>query len=349
MIRFGAQPLTSDAIGAALSTATGIVTIGYPARVDGVTNELFWRYTGPATNSGPGTQHLDAAGISAFPFRGSDNYEHLAVGAGNSGAGSTFGLSSFVEASHYPQQSTTAPYPLKFIQTGYNSNNAAYENTRRQIFTADYKTEFYDGTNTLQYQITAAGRLQGPNGSISAPSFSFINDPDTGPYSPSANAYGIAAGGKRAVQFDAPGSLAYWLRGEANNQPKWTVSTDAGASDIALQVGGKGLGGLDAIDGAGNYVFRSVSVASAVNYLRFFNGASGTNPTIGTNSGTNLVLGGGDLATNATSGFIMVPTCAGTPTGAPTGAGSGQAALIVDRTNNKLYFYSGSAWRDAGP
>ncbi len=54
------------------------------------------------------------------------------------------------------------------------------------------------------------------------------------------------------------------------------------------------------------------------------------------------------LATNATDGFLYVPTCAGTPTGTPT-TQTGRAAIVVNTTNNKLYFYSGGAWRDAGP
>jgi hypothetical protein len=54
------------------------------------------------------------------------------------------------------------------------------------------------------------------------------------------------------------------------------------------------------------------------------------------------------LATNATDGFLYVPTCAGTPTGTPT-AITGMAPIVVNTTNNKLYFYSGGAWRDAGP
>jgi len=56
----------------------------------------------------------------------------------------------------------------------------------------------------------------------------------------------------------------------------------------------------------------------------------------------------GALATNATNGFLYVPTCAGTPTGTPT-AITGLAPIVVNTTNNKLYFYSGGAWRDAGP
>jgi hypothetical protein len=63
----------------------------------------------------------------------------------------------------------------------------------------------------------------------------------------------------------------------------------------------------------------------------------------------NVVAGGSvALATNATDGFLYVPTCAGTPTGTPT-AITGMAPIVVNTTNNKLYFYSGGQWRDAGP
>ena len=66
-------------------------------------------------------------------------------------------------------------------------------------------------------------------------------------------------------------------------------------------------------------------------------------------SGSNIIAGAqAALATNATDGFLYVPTCAGTPTGTPT-AYTGMAPIVVNTTNNKLYFYSGGAWRDAGP
>jgi hypothetical protein len=54
------------------------------------------------------------------------------------------------------------------------------------------------------------------------------------------------------------------------------------------------------------------------------------------------------LATTATDGFLYVPTCAGTPTGTPD-TQLGTAPIVVDSTNNKLYFYSNGTWRDAGP
>lgn len=61
----------------------------------------------------------------------------------------------------------------------------------------------------------------------------------------------------------------------------------------------------------------------------------------------NAIIGTAAIATNATDGFLYVPSCAGTPTGVPT-TYTGRVPIVVDTTNNKLYFYSG-AWRDAGP
>lgn len=53
--------------------------------------------------------------------------------------------------------------------------------------------------------------------------------------------------------------------------------------------------------------------------------------------------GAGSLATNASTGFLYVPTCAGVPTGTPE-AISGRQAVVIDSTNNKMYIYSGGAW-----
>jgi hypothetical protein len=65
-------------------------------------------------------------------------------------------------------------------------------------------------------------------------------------------------------------------------------------------------------------------------------------------AGRNVVIGTAAIATNAANGFLYVTACAGTPTGTPT-AKTGRVPIVVDTTNNKLYFYSGGAWRDAGP
>ncbi len=62
----------------------------------------------------------------------------------------------------------------------------------------------------------------------------------------------------------------------------------------------------------------------------------------------NVVVGTGVLATNATNGFLYIPSCAGTPTGTPT-AYSGRVPLVWDSTNNILYIRSGGSWKPAYP
>lgn len=62
----------------------------------------------------------------------------------------------------------------------------------------------------------------------------------------------------------------------------------------------------------------------------------------------SVIVNDAAIATNATGGFLYVPSCAGTPTGTPT-TYTGTVPIVVDSTNNKLYFYSGGSWRDAGP
>ncbi len=58
-----------------------------------------------------------------------------------------------------------------------------------------------------------------------------------------------------------------------------------------------------------------------------------------TGSGS-VVVGGAAIATNATAGFLYLPTCAGTPTGVPE-VHTGTCAMVFDTTNNKLYIYDG--------
>ena len=114
------------------------------------------------------------------------------------------------------------------------------------------------------------------------------------------------------------------------------------------------LDSYNSFNGTGQAYIRGVSSAS---------GNSNTDLTFGVNasgfgspyeamritSAGNIVAGASAaLATTATDGFLYVPTCAGTPTGTPT-AITGMVPIVVDTTNNKLYFYSSAAWRDAGP
>ncbi len=57
-----------------------------------------------------------------------------------------------------------------------------------------------------------------------------------------------------------------------------------------------------------------------------------------TNAGS-LVTNSAALATNATDGFLYIPTSAGVPTGVPT-AQTGTVAMQYDTTNDDLYIYN---------
>lgn len=63
-----------------------------------------------------------------------------------------------------------------------------------------------------------------------------------------------------------------------------------------------------------------------------------------TNAGS-FIVGTAAINTNATDGFLYIPTCAGTPSGTPT-AKSGRSPVVYDSTNNLLYIYNG-AWKSA--
>lgn len=55
------------------------------------------------------------------------------------------------------------------------------------------------------------------------------------------------------------------------------------------------------------------------------------------------------LSISATTGFAFLPTCSGVPTGVPTGVPPGLAAVVIDATDYRMYFFAGGSWRNAGP
>lgn len=115
---------------------------------------------------------------------------------------------------------------------------------------------------------------------------------------------------------------------------------DAGGTRIGFATGGGNRALL-----ASNYLDLAASVE-----LRM--GQAG-DTTIARNSGTGVMsivsnyavcFRTAAMATNATAGFLQVPSCAGAPTGVPDPIQSGQVPLIIDTTNGRLYAYYGAAW-----
>jgi hypothetical protein len=81
-------------------------------------------------------------------------------------------------------------------------------------------------------------------------------------------------------------------------------------------------------------------IDQSVSELRFIESGNSTPFRI---KDSNVVVSEAAIATTATKGFLYIPTCAGTPTGTPA-TFTGRSPIVVDSTNNKLYFYSGGSW-----
>ena len=57
----------------------------------------------------------------------------------------------------------------------------------------------------------------------------------------------------------------------------------------------------------------------------------------------NVAVNTAAIATNATNGFLYIPSCAGAPSGTPT-TKTGLVPMVYDSSNNKFYIYNG-AWK----
>lgn len=126
-------------------------------------------------------------------------------------------------------------------------------------------------------------------------------------------------------QGDATGTVtAGTLRGPAH------TGTDAAGVDLTIQAGnGTGAGG------SGHLKLQTAPVGSS--------GITADTMTTGfdLSPAGNAAPGHGSRPTNATDGFLYVPSTAGTPTGTPTSI-SGFLPVTIDSTNHLFYFYSGS-------
>jgi len=141
-----------------------------------------------------------------------------------------------------------------------------------------------------------------------------------------------------------------------------TIAATGVDTNIALSIFTKGTGNLNLIAASTGSVraFTNTSLvqlevyhtASADRYVRI-TGANAGNPSITTSAGSliltgasaHVAFGSAALATNATTGFVCIPSCAGAPTGVPASIPTGQIPMVFDSTNLFLYVYTGAAWK----
>lgn len=150
-----------------------------------------------------------------------------------------------------------------------------------------------------------------------------------------------AGGGVQRNWIAAQGSIS------GGGIPALIAQSDGTDVNVGLQILSKGSSNLYFGTNSGvsiAYQMQVEHLASTTKYVGITGGTASTNPKVRPTSG-NLVLGSGAaLATNATDGYVMIPSCAGAPTGVPSNNGAGQIAMQYDSTNNRIYFYNG-AWR----
>lgn len=103
-------------------------------------------------------------------------------------------------------------------------------------------------------------------------------------------------------------------------------------SQFGLSTNGEGFDW--SVTGGGSYIQITAPAFDITSDLINLNGINGA----------VIINNFNPLATNATTGFMAIPYCAGTPTGVPT---AGIASVIYDTTNDKLWIYNGSAWKSA--
>ena len=140
------------------------------------------------------------------------------------------------------------------------------------------------------------------------------------------------------------------------NSPTLTLLKTGGTETAGTAVSAGTLGFIQTTgyNGTNYYVGTTIkfvadenySVGAAGSHIEFFTTPTGT---VAIQQSGYIAPSGSwasgmpSLATNASTGFLYVPTCGGTPTGTPESI-PGRSALVVDATNKKAYIYAGGAW-----
>jgi hypothetical protein len=203
------------------------------------------------------------------------------------------------------------------------------------------------------------------NGTNNVPTGTFIGE-GAGNNASGANSTFIGTGAGSSTTTGASNTFIGTSAGQANTiaSDNTFIGTSAGST---ISSGGQNvsIGRISAIQIIGGGSLTNAANSTFIGYgTRAANnaqtnqivightaiGAGSNTTTIGNTSITAAHIRGavicGDtvaLATNATNGFLYIPTCAGVPTGTPT-AVTGKAAMVADTTGNKLYVYLGGAW-----
>jgi len=159
-----------------------------------------------------------------------------------------------------------------------------------------------------------------------------------GTNSGAGNTAGVS--GNASLQTGDGGAATASTGGIGGASGTLTLSTGAGGAATGgsgTRTGGNS-GAITIATGAGG---TGASANGTPGDILFKGGASQWLQVVGATG--SVVVGNAAVATNASDGFLYIPTCAGTPTGTPTGF-TGRVALVYDTTNHQFWIYDGG-WK----
>jgi len=195
---------------------------------------------------------------------------------------------------------------------------------------SDAAIEFAEN-NVLKFTIrhdASADTLSFGQGAVTSPSAFNIDANDNAGFGVTPESWYSSAVamhiGERGVIYAGRASASYNGIFMMNNSyidvfPSFKAIASGPATFYAQQFGSHGW-----------YTASTVAADASVSFRSIFN----------LDADGNVIVGSDALATDATDGFLYIPSCPGTPTGTPTGAGSSKA-MVYDSTNNKIYIYDG--------
>ncbi len=225
-------------------------------------------------------------------------------------------------------------YSLDITQTA-NTNNPIVRIQNDDTTVSGGATAVFEALNSIgldggQAQFGIAGSHYAGYGALSASAaFVYSNG------NPIVVGADSAGGGSQPIIFATGTGIHEVARFTANGA--FTFGGYFGTGGFT----GNGQAAMDASATGGFQIFGKGSTDD----LEFYNASSALVGKVPTGT-TSVAWGGGTLATNATSGFLYLPTMAGIPTGTPV-AQTGYAPIVIDTTDNKVCFYNGSAWKCA--
>jgi hypothetical protein len=192
--------------------------------------------------------------------------------------------------------------------------------------------------------VTASGSFIGGSGTALLPSFEFVNDPDTGLFSPGTNTFAVSTSGVERLRVDSAGNIGIGTSSPSSRlQVSGLVTANSGNFTQSLQVNGTGV----SISG---------HTHTASDITNFNSSVSGLLPSIA-NNGNNRILTstGSSVGVNAEKGLTFdgsTLNVVGLPNNDPSAWGdpgiisasieNGPTTIVLNSNANNSNFEGGS-------